>query len=164
MEVSIEPNERAALFGLGKGHVLVVVDPEWKVHTKIDPAPRRIHVNDFEHDRPLTAQRWRRKLNGLASADRSWRVGRDEPRVKPVAESLGSRQNFPDTVGRSGRDRRGTNVDDHDALGPDVLVQPEHVVRVVLALQPNEAFVLRLAVDLCAISSWLDNIVDVSAG
>ena len=38
VEVSIEPDERAAFFGLGERHALVVDDAEWHVNPKVDPA------------------------------------------------------------------------------------------------------------------------------
>lgn len=38
VEVSIEPDEGAALLGLGECHALVVDDAEWRVDAKVDPA------------------------------------------------------------------------------------------------------------------------------
>jgi len=38
MEVSIEPDERAAILRLRERHALVVVDAERQVYAKVDPA------------------------------------------------------------------------------------------------------------------------------
>src|SRR5437660_385101 len=44
MEVSIEPDERAAFFRRSERDVFVVVDPKRHVHDEIDPAVLRIHI------------------------------------------------------------------------------------------------------------------------
>jgi hypothetical protein len=38
VEVSIEPDESAALLRLGERHALVVDDAKWNVNTKVDPS------------------------------------------------------------------------------------------------------------------------------
>ena len=58
MKVSIESNESPP-FGLGQRYALVVFDSEGEMHEKVDPPPIRVHVDDFEQDRPLARQRSR---------------------------------------------------------------------------------------------------------
>lgn len=115
MEVSIEPDQRSAFFGLGQRHAFVIFDAEREMHEKVDPMLLRIGVNDFEQDRPLATEGWRSELDGLARPRRPGRVCRDECRVQPLAKSVRGRQDFPHTAGRSERDRRWTNIDDHAA-------------------------------------------------
>src|SRR2546430_1297674 len=49
-------------------------------------------------------------------------------------------------------------------LRRDVLVQPEEIVWVVLALQRHEPLVFRVAVDLSAVGAGFGYIVDVAPG
>ena len=57
MEVSIESDDCAAFFGLGQSDSLVVLDAEWQLNAEVDPALVRVHVDDFERDRPFAPQR-----------------------------------------------------------------------------------------------------------
>jgi hypothetical protein len=74
MEVSIEPDQRSAFFGLGQRHALVIFDSEREMHEKVDPMLLRIGVDDFEQDWPLATEGWRSELDGLARPRRPGRV------------------------------------------------------------------------------------------
>ena len=56
VEVSIEPDQRSALFGLGEGDVLLVLDSERKADQEIDPARLRVHVAHLHSQRPFAPE------------------------------------------------------------------------------------------------------------
>jgi hypothetical protein len=116
VEVSIEPDQRAAFLRLGQHYALVVVDSERQVHEKVDPARLRIHIADVDRDPPFATEGWRGEVELLTALDRAGWLGRDKGRVVPFAEPLGCGEHAPDAVGRRGGDGRGTNVDHHAPL------------------------------------------------
>src|SRR5438046_9049179 len=113
MEVSIEPDERAAVRGLGQRDVLVVLHPERQMHEKVDPAVLRVYVADVDPDWPLPSELGGGEMDQLARCDRAWGRGRNEASVRPLVEPLGVGKDAPDRIWRRRADRRRTNVDDH---------------------------------------------------
>jgi hypothetical protein len=75
VEVSIEPDERAAFFGFGQRHVLVVFEAERKMGEEIDPSLLRVDVDNIDRDRPPAAKPARSEMNRLARVHRAGWIG-----------------------------------------------------------------------------------------
>ena len=99
MEVSIEPDQRAAFLGLGQRHPLVVVDAEREMNDQVEPAVLRIEAADVHPERPLPAQRPPPQVDHLAGRDRSRRFRGNKGSAHPLTKSLGSSQDCPDPLG-----------------------------------------------------------------
>lgn len=66
LEVSIEPDERAALPRFGQGDALVVDDAEWQVHHNVEPPLLWVHTKHVESHLPVSAEARSGEVDHLA--------------------------------------------------------------------------------------------------